>query len=156
MIRKKNAVRATEPSRLEYRIRAMGMRMTEQRRIVTDVLENAEDHLDVEEVLRRARKKDPTIHRATVYRTLNSLKALGLVDELDLMHVGGGRHYYEIRPSKFHIHLVCTRCGTVEEPSGEFWERLADRVEKETSFKPEAMRLEIGGTCRACYGGRKS
>jgi Fur family ferric uptake transcriptional regulator len=130
--------------------------MTTARRIVADVLERAEDHLHVEEVLRRARKIDPKIHLATVYRTLNALKEAGLVDELDLMHVGGGGHYYEIRPSKFHIHLVCTTCGTVEEPEGEFWERLGERVEKETGFKPEALRMEMGGTCRACFGKRKS
>lgn len=135
-------------------IRAKGMRMTQQRRIVADVLERARDHLDVEGVLRLARKKDPTIHRATVYRTLNSLKGAGLVDELDLMHIGGGRHYYEVRPARFHIHLVCTSCGTVEEPQGPFWENLERRVEDETGFKPDAMRLEVGGTCRACSGGR--
>jgi Fe2+ or Zn2+ uptake regulation protein len=131
------------------------MRMTEARRIVAGVLKRAEDHLDVEEVLRRARKKDPRIHLATVYRTLNALKAAGLVDELDLMHVEGGGHYYEIRPSKFHIHLVCTACGTVEEPEGAFWEGLGRRVESETGFKPKTMRLEMGGTCRACSGKRK-
>ncbi len=130
--------------------------MTEARRIVADVLERADDHLDVEEVLRRARKKDPKIHLATVYRTLNALKAAGLVDELDLMHVGGGGHYYEIRPAKFHIHLVCTSCGTVEEPEGEFWENLGERVEQKTGFKAKAMRLEIGGMCRVCFGKRKS
>ncbi len=120
-----------------------------------NVLERAEDHLHVEEVYRRASKKDPRIHLATVYRTLNALKAAGLVDELDLLHVGGGGHYYEIRPSKFHIHLVCTSCGTVNEPEGEFWEHLGERVEKETGFKPEVLRLEMGGTCRACFGKRK-
>jgi Fe2+ or Zn2+ uptake regulation protein len=157
MIREKNnSTQALNPDGLESRIREMGMRMTEPRRIVIEVLESAEDHLHVEEVLRRARKFDPKIHLATIYRTLNTLKAAGLVDELDLMHLGGGGHYYEIRPSKFHIHLVCTSCGTVEEPEGEFWEHLGERVEKETGFKPEALRLEIGGTCRACFGKRKS
>ena len=152
MVRKKKTTRRTDGQSLMGSVRAHGMRLTEQRKIVVDVLERAADHLHVEEVLRRARKKDPTIHRATVYRTLNLLKAAGLVDELDLMHVGGGGHYYEIRPSKFHIHLVCTSCGSVGEPEGEFWERLGERVEQETGFKPEAMRLEIGGTCLACLG----
>ena len=156
MIRaKKKATRAPDSDRLESRIRDTGMRMTEARRIVADVLERAEDHLGVEEVLRRARKIDPRIHLATVYRTLNALKKAGLVDELDLMHIGGGGHYYEIRPSKFHIHLVCTTCGKVEEPAGEFWEHLGKRVEKETGFKPEALRMEMGGTCRDCFGKRK-
>ena len=88
MIRiKSKSVQSAGSDRLESRIRDKGMRMTGARRIVADVLERAEDHLDVEEVLRRARKKDPRIHLATVYRTLNALKAAGLVDELDLMRL---------------------------------------------------------------------
>lgn len=135
---------------LTDRMRAKGLRMTSQRLILADLLENAAEHLDAEKVYQLARRKDPKIHRATVYRTLNTLKKLGLVDELDLMHVTGDRHFYEIRPSVFHIHLVCMRCGAVEEPSGPFWQDLKVRVMHETEFKPEVVRLEMGGTCTAC------
>lgn len=135
---------------LTDRMRAKGLRMTSQRLILADLLENADEHLDAEKVYLLARRKDPKIHRATVYRTLNTLKKLGLVDELDLMHVTGDRHFYEIRPSVFHIHLVCMRCGAVEEPSGPFWQDLKVRVMHETEFKPEVVRLEMGGTCTAC------
>lgn len=155
MSRIKDKPRRPDDRSLMDRIRAKGMRLTEQRRIVAHVLDTADDHLDVEGVLRLAQKKDPTIHRATVYRTLNSFKENGLVDELDLMHVSGGRHYYEVRPSNFHIHLVCTACGSVEEPEEPSWERLRRRVENETGFKAEAIRMEIGGTCRDCSGRRK-
>ena len=135
---------------LTDRMRAKGLRMTSQRLILADLLETADEHLDAERVYQLARRKDPKIHRATVYRTLNTLKRLGLVDELDLMHVTGDRHFYEIRPSIFHIHLVCMRCGAVEEPSGPFWQDLKVRVMEETAFKPEVVRLEMGGTCTAC------
>ena len=131
-------------------MRARGLRMTEQRRTLVEVLECAEKHLDADEVFRRARERDPSIHRATIYRTLNLLKKMGLVDELDLMHVAGDRHYYEIRPSVFHIHLVCTRCGAVEEPGGPFWEELKAKVRRDTGFRPEAARMEMGGLCRDC------
>jgi Fur family ferric uptake transcriptional regulator len=132
------------------RMRAKGLRMTSQRLVLAELLENADEHLDAEKVYQLARRKDPKIHRATVYRTLNTLKKLGLVDELDLMHVTGDRHFYEIRPSVFHIHLVCMRCGAVEEPNGAFWQELKVRVMEETEFKPEVVRLEVGGTCTAC------
>ena len=135
---------------LTDRMRAKGLRMTSQRLVLAELLENADEHLDAEKVYQLARRKDPKIHRATVYRTLNTLKKLGLVDELDLMHVTGDRHFYEIRPSVFHIHLVCMRCGAVEEPSGSFWQELRVRVMEETEFKPEVVRLEVGGTCTAC------
>lgn len=132
------------------RMQLKGLRMTHQRRILCELLEEAEEHLDAEEVYHRAREKDPNIHRATVYRTLNTLKKLGLVDELDLMHVSGDRHYYEIRPSVLHIHLICMKCGAVQEPGGPVWEEMKARVHRETGFKPEIVRLEMGGRCIDC------
>ena len=132
------------------RMQARGLRMTHQRRLLAELLERAEEHLDAEEVYRRAKQRDPEIHRATVYRTLNTLKKLGLVDELDLMHVNGDRHYYEIRPKTLHIHLVCMSCGNVAEPGGRFWDDIKARVQKEEGFRPESVRVEMGGRCKAC------
>lgn len=132
------------------RMRARGVRITPQRALIADLLENAQDHLDADSVYRLAQRRDQSIHRATVYRTLATLKKLHLIDELDLMHVDGDRHFYEVRPSTLHIHLVCLRCGSVEEPEGRFWESMKGKVFRETGFKPEAVRLEMGGRCAAC------
>jgi Fur family ferric uptake transcriptional regulator len=132
------------------RMKAVGLRLTGQRKIVAELLETADEHLDAESVYRRAKERDGTVHRATVYRTLNRLKKLGLVDELDLMHVSGERHYYEIRPSTLHIHLVCTSCKRVDEPSEAFWDDLKRRVENENGFRPEVVRIEMAGICAAC------
>jgi len=135
---------------LTERMRTRGLRMTQQRLVLAQLLETAEEHLNADEVYQLARQRDPRIHRATVYRTLATLKRLGLIDELDLMHVSGDRHFYEIRPSVFHIHLVCMECGGVEEPTGPLWEDLKRRVHAETGFKPEIVRMEVGGKCVAC------
>lgn len=132
------------------RMKARGLRLTGQRRILAELLETAEEHLDAESVYRAAKAKDGTVHRATVYRTLNKLKKLGLVDELDLMHVSGERHYYEIRPSTLHIHLVCTACKRVDEPDEAFWDDLKRRVENENGFRPEVVRVEMAGLCADC------
>lgn len=140
----------TAREKLAERMKSKGLRLTGPRLLLAELLEQADEHLDAESVYRRARTKDPSIHRATVYRTLNRLKKLGLVDELDLMHVSGERHYYEIRPSTLHIHLVCTSCKGVEEPSGPFWEDLKRRVNSETGFRPEVVRIEMAGTCASC------
>jgi Fe2+ or Zn2+ uptake regulation protein len=144
-------IRRTLPNDgLLERMKASGLRLTGQRKIVADLLETADEHLDAESVYRRARAKDGTVHRATVYRTLNRLKKLGLVDELDLLHVSGERHYYEIRPSTLHIHLVCTACKRVEEPDEAFWDDLKRRVEIDNGFRPEVVRIEMAGVCAAC------
>ena len=139
----------TEESLVD-RMKAKGLRLTGQRKVLADLLEQADEHLDAETVYQRAKVKDGTIHRATVYRTLNKLKKLGLVDELDLMHVSGERHYYEIRPSTLHIHLVCTMCKGVEEPSETFWEDLKRRVRSDNGFLPEVVRIEMAGVCSSC------
>ena len=135
---------------LGERMRGKGLRMTGQRQLLVEVLEEATEHLDADALYKRAKAKDPTIHRATIYRTLNRLKKLGLVDELDLMHVSGERHYYEIRPSSLHIHLVCTKCKGVLEPEGPFWESIKRRVREESGFLPEVVRIEMAGLCAAC------
>lgn len=135
---------------LEERMRVRGIRMTPQRILIARLLENAREHLDADSVYRLARKKDHRIHRATVYRTLSTLKKLHLIDELDLMHVEGDRHFYEVRPRSLHIHLVCMTCGKVAEPSGKFWESMKGKVFRETGFRPEVIRLEMGGVCEDC------
>ena len=135
---------------LVERMKSMGLRLTGQRRVLAELLDTASDHLDAEQVYQRARARDSSIHRATVYRTLNRLKKLGLVDELDLMHVSGERHYYEVRPSTLHIHLVCTACKGVDEPSESFWDELKRRVEQENGFRPEVVRIEMAGVCSDC------
>jgi Fur family ferric uptake transcriptional regulator len=137
------------------RMRAQGVRMTPQRALIAELLETAQDHLDADSVYRLARDRDGAIHRATVYRTLATLKKLHLIDELDLMHVDGDRHFYEIRPSTLHIHLVCLSCGSVQEPEGRFWESMKGKVFRETGFKPEIVRLEMGGRCSNCRTGGK-
>ena len=140
------------PGALAARMRAAGLRLTAQRRLIADVLEGARNHVDAESVFRIARARDAGAHRATVYRTLRALKRLGLIDELDLMHVTGERHFYEVRPDELHIHLVCTSCGGVEEPGGPFWRDLKRRVAREAGFRPEVVRIEMGGLCARCAG----
>lgn len=132
------------------RMREKGFRLTEQRKVLASLLEDSSNHLDAETLLKKAQRVDPSIHRATVYRTLNTLKKVGLLDELDLMHVEGGQHYYEIRPSVSHIHLVCVSCGKVVEPDGRFLKNLKRRLEKGTGFHVEVARVELGGQCSAC------
>ena len=145
---------STDQRPLVERMQSRGLRMTWQRRILAELLDQADEHMHAEKIYEVARNKDPRIHRATVYRTLNTLKKLGLIDELDLMHYSGERHFYEVRPSAFHIHLVCMKCGSVQEPGGPFWEDLKRRVHRDTGFKPDMVRLEMGGQCTKCQTGR--
>ena len=94
--------------------------------------------------------RDPKINRVTVYRTLKMLKAGGLVDELDLMHYGGDQHYYETRLKQEHAHVICLRCGKVEEFFGEPLQRLRKQIESHFGFQILLARTEVGGYCAHC------
>src|SRR5438445_1395588 len=92
-----------------------GVRLTRQRQILLELIDKSGQHLDAEKLYRMAKEKDPKLNRVTVYRTLKLLKVGGLVDELDLMHYGGDQHYYETRTKQENAHVICLRCGKVEE-----------------------------------------
>src|SRR5437016_2504131 len=85
----------SEPGKLRTALARRGVRLTRQRRVLLDIMDQAEQHLTADSILERAQKIDPRVHRVTVYRTLEMLKRHGLLDELDLLHIHGHRHYYE-------------------------------------------------------------
>ena len=91
-------------------------------------MDQAEQHLTADSILERAQKIDPRVHRVTVYRTLEMLKSHGLLDELDLLHIHGHRHYYESHGPRDHIHVACLRCGKVREVESELFEQLKRQV----------------------------
>ena len=138
------------PGRLQAALASRGLRLTHQRRTILSVVETAKQHLDATEILRQARQIDPGIDRVTVYRTLNLLKRYGLVDELDLMHMQGEKHYYERRPQRDHIHMACLRCGKIIEVESELFDRLKAQIQRDSRFQIVVSRLEIGGHCSEC------
>jgi Fur family ferric uptake transcriptional regulator len=131
-------------------LRERGVRLTRQRRILLDLIDHSGKHLDAESLYQLAKEKDPRLNRVTVYRTLKLLKEGGLVDELDLMHYGGDQHYYETRLKQEHAHVICLRCGKVEEFFGEPLQKLRRQVEAHFGFQILLARTEIGGYCSHC------
>lgn len=136
--------------RLQAELVSRGVRMTRQRRTILTVIETAKRHLDASQILRRARKIDPGVDRVTVYRTLSLLKRQGLVDELDLLHLGGDAHFYERRPQRDHLHMACLRCGKIMEFESDLFGRMKGQVERECRFHIVVTRVEIGGYCSNC------
>jgi Fur family transcriptional regulator, ferric uptake regulator len=131
-------------------LRQRGVRLTRQRQILLDLIDKSGDHLDAEHLYSLAKTQDPRLNRVTVYRTLKMLKAGGLVDELDLMHHEGDQHYYETRLKQEHAHVICLRCGKVEEFYGEPLQKLRRQVESHFGFQILIARTEIGGYCSHC------
>ncbi len=131
-------------------LRQRGVRLTRQRQILLDLIDQSGEHLDAERLYAMAHERDPKLNRVTVYRTLKLLKEGGLVDELDLMHHSGDQHYYETRLKQEHAHVICLRCGKVEEFFGEPLQRLRRQVESHFGFQILLARTEIGGYCSHC------
>jgi Fur family transcriptional regulator, ferric uptake regulator len=131
-------------------LKQRGVRLTRQRQILLDLLDQSGKHLDADSLYQLAREKDPKLNRVTVYRTLKLLKAGGLVDELDLMHHDGDQHYYETRLKKEHAHVICLRCGKIEEFFGEPLQEMREQIENHFGFKIVLARTEVGGYCSHC------
>ena len=127
-----------------------GVRLTAQRRLLVDIIQNAEKHLDAARLLEVARKRDTRVNRATVYRTLSLLKRLALIDELDLMHLEGEKHYYEARRQSDHLHLACFRCGKIVEYTSPMFEGLKKEIAELSEFEINVTRMELGGVCSEC------
>ena len=136
------------------RLQEQGIRLTRQRRIVCEVLEEAAGHLDAAQILEQARQRDERIDRATVYRIIDLLKQQGLLEELDLLHLNGKEHYYEIKNERQHVHLGCPGCGRIQEYKTGLLEELSAEIKKKTGFSPVSMRIEVAAYCPRCGKGR--
>jgi Fe2+ or Zn2+ uptake regulation protein len=137
-------------SLLATKLVARGVRLTNQRRQILELIESEGGHLDAARIQELAREKQITVDRATVYRTLALLKQHGLVEELDFLHVRGDQHFYEARGLGDHLHACCYRCGRVSELRTETLNRLKEELRDGLGFRTESVRVEVGGCCREC------
>jgi len=121
--------------------------LTNQRRLLLELIRDNEGHLDAKELYQRARARDESIGSATVYRSLNLFKELGLVNEIRL---GKLRCYYEIKQSPQHQHLFCQGCGKVIEFQNPYFNKLIKAVQREHGFKITKAELYLEGYCPKC------
>jgi len=124
-----------------------GLRITNQRALILEIIRQGKGHLDADEVYRRARQKQPRLSLSTVYRTLQTLKKLGLVDEV---HFDEDHHHYEVKPSTEHHHLVCLGCGRVVEFQYPLARLVKKNVPEAKDFEIAGSEIRITGYCPAC------
>ncbi|MEM6309447.1 MAG: Fur family transcriptional regulator [Pseudomonadota bacterium] len=124
------------------RLEAKGLRMTGQRRVVAQVLQDSDDHPDVEELYARAQVIDNAISLATVYRTVKLFEEAGLLDKLEF---GDGRARYEDAERDHHDHLIDINSGEVIEfVDGEI-EKLQEKIAAKLGYELRGHRLELYG-----------
>lgn len=145
------ARRSTGRRGLEQQCIQHGLKMTRQRRIITRVLSDAEDHPDVEELYRRAVLLDPRISIATVYRTVRLLEEKGI---LHRRNFGGARARYEPTQHGQHHHLIDVETGHVIEFKDAEHETLIRGIARTLGFELVSLRLELFGRRRVEDGTR--
>lgn len=124
------------------RCEAKGLRMTGQRRVIAQVLEDSDDHPDVEELYSRASAIDSGISLATVYRTVKLFEEAGILDKLEF---GDGRARYEDAERDHHDHLIDINSGEVIEFVDAEIEALQEKIAARLGYELRGHRLELYG-----------
>jgi Fur family transcriptional regulator, ferric uptake regulator len=129
-------------------LRDSGNRTTEPRLRVWEVLNSAEGHLTVEEIVAEVHRADPSINASSVYRTLGLFADLHLVRESQLGSDEGGR--WELSHPDDHFHLVCRVCGRVDHHEGDLVEQIRGHLSDDHEFAAEQIDLVVTGICDEC------
>jgi Fur family ferric uptake transcriptional regulator len=137
--------------RIKKQLHAQSYKLTPQREATVRVLlENEQDHLSAEDVYLLLKEKSPEIGLATVYRTLELLSELKIIHKINF---GDGVARYDLNAEgaeRFHHHLVCIHCGSVDEILEDLLGDVEQKVERDFNFKVLDHRLTFHGVCHRC------
>jgi Fur family ferric uptake transcriptional regulator len=128
-----------------------GYRLTEPRRALADLIADQTGHFTAAGLVTAARSRRMGVGRATVFRTLEVLVELGVIERLDLPN---GEHAYVGCEPTHHHHVVCSRCGRTSEIRDADLKRVVLRVAQQTGYRVDDHRLELFGLCPGCLAGQ--
>jgi Fur family ferric uptake transcriptional regulator len=139
---------AAPPPEALRALRSQGRRLTRQRVLIWDTLVESRDrHLSAADVADAVHARDPELHQATIYRTLETFVDGGLLLRTDL---GADRSYYELPAEHRHHHVVCTGCGAVAHIHHEDVEEIVGRVQTASGYALDETDLAFSGRCPDC------
>lgn len=130
----------------ERRLREQGFRITPQRQLVLEAVENL-GHGTPDEILVEVQRTATGVNLSTVYRTLEVLEDVGLVTHA---HIGHGPPTYHSVDEHVHIHLVCDRCAKVLSVPAQVAREFVDRLEGDYGFRTDISHVSVHGLCDAC------
>jgi Fur family transcriptional regulator, ferric uptake regulator len=133
----------------QAQLRARGYRLTPQRQLVLEAVGQL-GHGTPEDIATAVRQTASGVNISTVYRTLELLEELGLVQHT---HLGHGAPTYSIPSDDDHVHLVCRDCGAVEEMETALLEDVVRRVSSERGFTVDVGHFAVFGRCAGCSAG---
>jgi Fe2+ or Zn2+ uptake regulation protein len=130
-------------------VRARGGRATSSRRVLLEVLFEADDHRSAEDIATLVQQRAPDVHLSTIYRNLEELQGLGVVVHT---HLGHGAATYQLA-SLAHAHFICAECGAMIEAPDELFSGLARSARERLGFTIDPHHFAILGRCAACSAG---
>ena len=128
-------------------LESAGYRLTAPRRALAGLIAGRSGHFTAEELLEESRRGRYGLGRATIFRSLEVLDDLGLVERLDLPT---GEHAFVACEPAHHHHVVCSSCGRTAGASDHGLERVASAIGAETGYRIDTHRLELFGLCPEC------
>lgn len=128
-------------------LRERGHRLTPQREVILSVICDCNGHVTADQILKRVRKRYPYMNKSAVYRTLDLLSHLNLINPTDF---GQGRVEYEIHRHPHHHHLLCRNCHQMVEVDEGVFASLEKALRKDYGFAPDLDHFAIFGLCRNC------
>ena len=127
-------------------LRDKGGRLTPARRTIVTALIEANTHVTADELAATVQEQLPDVHLSTIYRTLERLEELDVIEHV---HLGHGRAVYHLADERHH-HLVCDECGWVTALPPELLTDVADNVQRRYGFVLDPSHFSLGGLCRDC------
>ena len=127
---------------IEQKCILKGVKLTDQRRIISKIMSDSQDHPDVDELYKRASKIDSRISIATVYRTVKLFEEAGIIAKHDFK---GGKARYEELNESHHDHLIDIKTGEIIEFVDEEIEKLQEKVADKYGYKLVDHKLELYG-----------
>lgn len=129
-------------------LRKRGYRLTPQRHMILSVIQEAGEHLSIDQITERVQQRNPYVSLSTVYRTLELLKSLDLVRE---SHLPGEQAQYETIGSHAHHHLTCRRCHKIIHLNQELLGNLNEQLQEQYHFHSLTLDLVAAGYCNDCW-----
>jgi Fe2+ or Zn2+ uptake regulation protein len=142
------SIRTAQTNRIVHALERAGYQATPNRRLVAELVAASGGHFTAADLLERGRRERANIGRATVFRALDLLTSLRVVERLDLP--SGSHAYVVCDPDEHHHHLVCSTCGRSEDVADGELARLVDEIGQRNGYRIETHRLELFGTCPKC------
>lgn len=137
-----------DPERIMRYLRGRGLRSTDARRKIVEVVLDTDDHFTAEDLLDRIRGRGYRVSRASVYRTLSLLCEGGFVESREFQR--GQLMYERMFGQEHHDHLICTKCDRIVEFENDEIERLQEEVASAHGFRLESHSLRLFGRCPDC------